>query len=123
MRSRRPECPFEPRNRSRREMLGALLGVGSVALGGLESPSARAQASGGALPHLSPAEPLAKALGYTENAANVDRAKFPTYKAGQDCTKCRFYKGTAGAAWGECQIFAGKDVNSKGWCASFSVKT
>jgi len=97
--------------------------VGSAALAGLESPRVHAQAPGGPLPHLSPSEPLAKALGYTDNAATVDRAKFPTYKPGDRCAECRFYKGVSGKTWGACQIFAGKDVNEHGWCASFSKKT
>jgi hypothetical protein len=112
---------------SRRNFLFTALGAASAALGalaGLRSPTARAQAAAAQnLPHLSPDDPLAKALGYGNNAGQVDRAKFPTYKPGDMCDKCRFYQGTAGQAWGPCQIFMGKSVNSKGWCASFMVKT
>jgi High potential iron-sulfur protein len=108
----------------RRNFLLAALGAAAAALAGLRSPSARAQgAAAQNLPHLSPDDPLAKALGYANTASQVDRAKFPTYKPGDGCTKCRFYQGTAGQAWGPCQIFAGKSVSAQGWCASYMVKT
>jgi High potential iron-sulfur protein len=114
---------------SRRNFLFTALGAASTVLGmlaGLKSPAARSQAATAAtqnLPHLSPDDALAKALGYANSASQVDRAKYPTYKPGDACTKCRFYQGTAGQAWGPCQIFMGKSVSSQGWCASFMIKT
>jgi hypothetical protein len=114
---------------SRRNLLFTALGAVPAALGalvGLRAPAARAQAATAAaqnLPHLSPDDPLAKALGYANRATQVDRAKYPTYKPGDVCTKCRFYQGTAGQAWGPCQIFMGKSVAAAGWCASYMVKT
>jgi hypothetical protein len=110
----------------RRNFLLATLGAAAAALAGLRPRAARAQAAAPAaqnLPHLSPDDPLAKALGYANTAGQVDRAKFPTYKPGDGCTKCRFYQGTPGQAWGPCQIFAGKSVSSEGWCASYMIKT
>ena len=114
---------------SRRDILLDSLGITSsalaaTALSALGSPAARAQGAGAqSLPHLSPEEPLAKSLGYVNDASQVDRAKFPTYKPGDTCAKCRFYQGKAGETWGPCQIFMGKSVNARGWCASFMVKT
>jgi High potential iron-sulfur protein len=105
---------------SRRRFLLGTLGVGSAALlelGGRPAGAAEA------LPHLTSSNALAKALGYTDDAAKVDRAKYPTYKPGDECAKCRFYQGVAGKPWGPCQVFKGYDVNERGWCVSFVVKT
>jgi hypothetical protein len=109
---------------SRRDFLVTALGAASATLASLSALDERAQAAAAqSLPHLSPADPLAKALGYVEQATQEDRARFPTYKPGEACDKCRFYQGTAGQAWGPCMIFMGKSVNAHGWCASFMVKT
>jgi hypothetical protein len=68
------------------------------------------------LPHLSPQDPTAKALGYTEDAKGVDAKKYPTYKAGQTCSTCLQLQGSPGDAYRPCNIFAGKAVNANGWC-------
>jgi hypothetical protein len=104
-------------------MLWSLTGAGSAALWTLGATAEHSQASAAAAQRVAPTEPLAKALGYEENASKVDRSKFPTYKPGDMCDKCRFFQGKAGQAWGPCQIFMGKDVNAHGWCASFAMKT
>jgi hypothetical protein len=113
----------EPPAHSRRDFVLTALGAASIALGAAGGRTARAQAPAQNLPHLSPDDPLAKALGYSNDAGQVDHAKFATYKPGQMCDKCRFFQGTAGQAWGPCQIFMGKSVSSQGWCASFMMKT
>jgi high potential iron-sulfur protein len=74
-------------------------------------------------PHLSPSDPTAAALGYTDNAKGVDAKAFPTYKAGQTCSTCAQLQGNAGDAWRPCNIFAGKLVNSNGWCKVWVQKT
>lgn len=113
-----------PPNRSRRRfVLWGLTGAGSAAVWTLGGTARRAASSAAGAQRVSPTESLAKALGYTENATTVDRSRFPTYKPGQMCEKCRFFKGTAGQTWGPCQIFMNKDVNVHGWCASFAMKT
>jgi len=106
-----------------RHVMCTALGATSAALFDSRARAAPAAAAAQNLPHLSPNEALAKALGYSDNSGQVDRAKFPTYKPGEACDKCRFYQGTAGQAWGPCQIFMGKSVNAHGWCASFMMKT
>jgi hypothetical protein len=73
-------------------------------------------------PMLSESDPTAAALGYKANASAVDKAKFPQYAAGQSCSNCALYKGTAGASSGPCTIYAGKSVSSAGWCASYAKK-
>lgn len=74
------------------------------------------------LPHLTLDDATAKALGYTEDASKVDTKKYPTYKTGEDCSNCNFFKGTKGAAYGPCQLYPGKAVNSKGWCSGYAKK-
>jgi hypothetical protein len=88
-------------------------------------PFGRAHSQAGASTgkHVSPSEPLANALGYTEDASKVNTNKFAAFKPGQKCADCRFFQGTAGKPYGPCQIFMGEDVNVNGWCASFNAKT
>ena len=110
-----------PSSASRRFFLLSLATASCVSLSALAPERARAQA--GSAPHISEDDPLAKALGYKDDAAAVDKAKYPTFKAGQMCSLCRFYQGTAGQAFGPCQVLGNKAVNAKGWCVSFSAKT
>jgi len=66
-------------------------------------------------------DPQAVALGYVEDAAKVDTAKFPRYQAGQNCETCSLYQPGEGG-WGGCSIFAGKQVAAAGWCNVFAPK-
>ena len=68
---------------SRRSFLATAAVAASAALVGLRPHSA--QAAGENLPHLSESDPLAKSLGYQSDGKNVDKSKFPTYKAGERC--------------------------------------
>jgi hypothetical protein len=108
---------------SRRSFLTTAAVAASAVLVGLRPRSAGA--AGENLPHLSESDPLAKSLGYQSDAKNVDKGKFPTYKAGEHCGVCRFFQGTPGASsgYGGCQIFAGYSVNAGGWCASFNARS
>lgn len=111
---------------SRRGFLTLIAAAGAAILvglrGGFSSVHAAAAAGGQQLPHLSDADPTAKALGYTEDASKVNKTKFPTYKAGAKCSTCNFFQGAAGQQYGPCQIFPGKSVNAAGWCASHAPK-
>lgn len=110
----------ERRDGSRRRFL-ALAGVtGAAVLVGVRPQAALAQ--GAAPPHLSEADPTAKALGYVEDASKVDKTKFPAYKAGAHCATCNFFTGKPTDAYAPCQIFPGKAVSGAGWCASHSPK-
>lgn len=100
---------------TRRRFLGLLGGIaGSALLVGLLPRTARAAD----LPHLTEADPTAKALHYTEDAS---KAPAP-HKAGQACANCRFFQGSAGQAYGPCSLYPGKSVAAKGWCAGYSAK-
>jgi len=64
----------------------------------------------------------AAALGYKADASKADKAKFPKYAAGQQCSNCSLYQGKAADASGPCPIFAGKQVAAKGWCSAYTKK-
>ncbi|GLQ98696.1 high-potential iron-sulfur protein [Dyella mobilis] len=100
---------------SRRRFLKLAAGTAAAAvvIGGLPRV-ARADD----LPHLSDADPTAKALGYVEDASTT---KDPKHKAGDACSNCQFYSGGA-TGFGPCQLFPGKAVSSKGWCISHTPK-
>ena len=87
----------------------AVAGVGSLAT--LFSPRGRSAPT----PALSPDDPAAKALKYTEDARTVKGIP-----AGNTCASCALYQGTAGSVAGPCQLFAGKLVKAAGWCSSWS---
>jgi hypothetical protein len=69
---------------------------------------------------LSESDPKAQAVGYTEDASKVDKAKFPGYAAGQTCGNCSLFQGKATDAYGGCTIFGDKQVAARGWCSSYS---
>uniref|UniRef100_UPI0021491A62 high-potential iron-sulfur protein n=1 Tax=Tahibacter caeni TaxID=1453545 RepID=UPI0021491A62 len=72
------------------------------------------------LPSLPETDPTAQALGYKADAAQVDAAKYPQHTAQQNCANCKFFQG-AGAS-GPCQLFPGKSVSAKGWCAGYAAR-
>ncbi|HEY3521284.1 MAG TPA: high-potential iron-sulfur protein [Rhodanobacteraceae bacterium] len=100
---------------SRRRFLSLMGGIAGSALL-LGTLPRRALAAD--LPHLTEADPTAKALHYTEDAT---KAPAP-HKAGQECAGCRFFSGTSGQAYGPCSLYPGKSVAAKGWCAGYSAK-
>lgn len=71
-------------------------------------------------PHLSPDDPTAKALGYTEDAATAKSNG--AFKPGSNCSACQFFQGHQEMPYAACTLFPGKVVSSKGWCASFTKK-
>ena len=123
----RPDSP-DP-DSSRRLLLGVLgavagfIGFRGTRLLYAQTSQAPANHPGFAPAHVLPTEPLAQSLGYKEDASQVDKAKFPTYKPGQKCATCRFLQGDASKPFAPCQIFGGKLVSTKGWCASYNAKT
>jgi hypothetical protein len=75
-----------------------------------------------AQPMVAENDPQATGLGYKADASKVDKAKFPKYAAGQECSNCAVYTGKAGEAAGACAIFPGKQVAAKGWCSAWVKK-
>ena len=100
---------------SRRRFLKVAAGttVAAVVVGGLPRFARAAD-----LPHVTDADPTAKALGYVEDASKTTN---PKHKPGDDCANCQFYSGGP-TGYGPCALFPGKSVSSKGWCVSHSPK-
>jgi High potential iron-sulfur protein len=111
----------ERRDGTRRSFIALASVTGAALLAGIRPALTLAQ-GGAALPHLSESDPTGKALGYVEDAGKVDKTKFPAYKPGAHCATCNFFQGKAADEYGPCQIFPGKAVAAKGWCASHSPK-
>lgn len=93
------------------------LGTGAIAVA-LTAKNSRADE----LPHLSPTDPTASALGYVEDTTKVEAAKYPQHKPAQACANCKQFTGQAGSGYGPCVLFSGKAVNEKGWCAAYVAK-
>jgi len=70
---------------------------------------------------LSPTDPQAAALGYSPDASNVNKAKFPMYAAPEACGNCALYQGGT-APTGACGLYPGKHVSIKGWCSAYNKK-
>jgi len=105
-------APSGPQAAARRRFL-TLLAASAAAAAVL--PAAAAD-----LPPLPETDPTAQALGYKADASQVDAAKYPQHTAQQSCANCKFFQGTG--ASGPCQLFPGKSVNAKGWCAGYAAK-
>jgi hypothetical protein len=71
---------------------------------------------------VSETEQQAQALGYKHDASQIDKAKFKSYQPGQTCANCNFFKGKTEDTWGPCDIFGGREVKAKGWCAAWAKK-
>jgi hypothetical protein len=98
-----------------------LLSLAAVAATG--TVAGRAFAQGAAATKVSPDDPTAKSLAYTENASSIDPAKESMYKKGSECANCQFYQAAqAKGGYAPCTIFQGKLVHSAGWCRAYSAK-
>jgi hypothetical protein len=65
-------------------------------------------------------DPAAIALGYVENAAQVDIKKYPAFVKGSTCENCLQLQGSAGDNYRPCGLFPGKVVSVSGWCSSWT---
>ena len=72
---------------------------------------------------LDPKDPAAVAQGYVADATKADKAKFPKYAAGQQCSNCALYQGAATSASAPCPIYGNKIVPAKAWCNVYVKKT
>jgi hypothetical protein len=111
---RTPMSQFNATIESRRRFLQlAMVAIGGACIGGMSR-----LARGADLPHLTDADPTAKAMSYVEDATV---SKSALYRAGSTCANCQFYNGPD-VGFGTCQLFPGKAVNAKGWCTSYTPK-
>jgi hypothetical protein len=99
-------------NRDRRAFVLRLGVLGAAAT----TTGARAQA------HVDEKDPQAAALGYVQDTGKVDEKKFPKHSAQQTCGGCALGQFKASEAWGNCPLFAGRQVSAKGWCSAWAKK-
>ena len=116
---------YKPEVTRRRFLAQVAIAVpaGAALLDAVVTNTASAQAAA-TLPKLELTDPSAKALGYVDDAAKVDR-KNPLaarFAPNQNCASCSQIQGKAGEAYRPCAIFPGKLVNSKGWCSVWAAK-
>jgi hypothetical protein len=72
---------------------------------------------------LDPEDPTAKALKYTHDASQAERAdKLGVAGSEQFCENCQFIQAGGDGEWLPCMIFGGRLVAAKGWCASWAPK-
>ena len=79
-------------------------------------------ASAQGAPKVDEADPQAAALGYKNDTAKVDAAKYPKHTAEQKCNGCQLYQGKVTDATAPCAIFGGKSVAANGWCSAWVKK-
>lgn len=73
-------------------------------------------------PKLDVHDPAAAALGYVENAAQVDPKKYPRFVPGSNCDNCLQLQGKPGNNYRPCNLFPGKLVAVSGWCSSWTAE-
>lgn len=106
---------MDPLHLSRRDLLAVL-----VLGGGALAPLTRTRAD--TAPRVDPKDPAAQALGYVENAARVDRQKYPSYVPGSTCDNCLQLEGKPGNEYRPCKIFQSKLVAVGGWCTAWTAE-
>lgn len=102
---------------NRRALIKSLAAAAAAAavLSGRRSESAD-------LPHLDVKDPAAVAMGYVENAKQVDAKRYPVYVKGSSCENCSLLQGGPGPDYRPCQLFAGSSVSIHGWCSGWSAE-
>jgi hypothetical protein len=72
----------------------------------------------GDMPHLTDADPTAKAMAYVDDETI---SKNELYKLGSVCANCKLYNGGM-SGYGDRQLFPGKPVSAKDGCTSYMRK-
>jgi hypothetical protein len=87
---------------------------------GLSAALSRRQSAAEEANRLGVQDPAAVALGYVENASQVDVKKYPAFVPGSNCENCLQLQGTAGNNYRPCSLFPGKLVSVSGWCKGWT---
>ncbi|MDB6086681.1 MAG: High potential iron-sulfur protein [Gammaproteobacteria bacterium] len=104
------------RSYSRRTLVKTLaLGAAATALAVRRTLGAEAQ-------KLDVKDPAAVALGYVEDATQVDMKKYPAFVKGSTCENCLQLQGMAGSSYRPCGLFPGKLVSVSGWCSGWAAE-
>jgi hypothetical protein len=72
--------------------------------------------------HLDVKDAAAVAVGYVENASQVDAKKYSNYVRGSTCGNCLKLQGAAGPDYRPCDLFQGKLVAVAGWCSAWTAE-
>jgi hypothetical protein len=105
---------------SRRDIFRTLAALG-VAAAALPGPLAHGAADSGGT-KLDVNDPKARARGYVENAAQVDKKKYPGFIAGSNCENCLLLQGAPGNNYRPCSLFDGQLVAVGGWCSGWAAE-
>jgi hypothetical protein len=108
--------PPEPGSLSRRAVVKSLAAGAAAALG-----THRARSTEPA-PRVDVHDPAAVALGYVEQAGQVDARKFPQFVPGSNCENCLQLQGKPGNDYRPCSLFPGKLVSISGWCTGWTAE-
>jgi hypothetical protein len=96
---------------SRRRFVRKLLGAALAPMALARLTTSRAAD----LPLLSPDDPAARKVKYTEDSSGLKGTT-----KGNTCATCALYEGAYGSTQGPCQLFPGKHVKAAGWCSSWA---
>ena len=69
---------------------------------------------------LEESDPVAKALGFKSDTAQVDPKKYPQHAIDQKCSGCVLYQEKPGDSAGPCTSFGNKLVPAAGWCVAYA---
>jgi len=117
----------KPISKSRRGAIKTVLGgLVTVPLMNLVGMTA-AQAEN--LPHLDEADPVAAQLKYKHDAESEESKRKEVTPPDANppaeerfCSNCMLQQPITEGEWVPCQLFPGKAVNAKGWCASWTPR-
>lgn len=72
------------------------------------------------------ADPIAQAIGYRANVADIDYTRYPQRKKpeakNQFCKNCALYN-AVNEGWGKCTMISSGLVAAEGWCGSWNKKS
>jgi hypothetical protein len=113
-----PESAQDGRTSRRTLLKGLALGAAGAAVGGRSALAAQTAQTAQVDVH----DPQAVALGYVENASQVDTKKYPQYVSGSNCDNCLQLQGKPGNNYRPCTLFSGKLVAVAGWCSGWTAE-
>lgn len=96
--------------------------VKTIVLGTAGTALAGRRAFGAEPRKLDVRDPAAMAVGYVEDATQVDTKRYPTFVKGANCENCLQLQGTAGSTYRPCSIFNGQLVAINGWCTKWTAE-
>jgi hypothetical protein len=102
---------------SRRHFIRSITITSAALFAGIEAHAAS--------PMVDEKDPTAIALGYVSDTTKANQAKYPKHTPAQQCNNCQLYQGKpmVASGAGPCPLYAGKDVDAKGWCSAYTKRS